>query len=723
MFNFTFQNPYGFLCSFIPALFNLALVMYILFFLPRNRLTNIFALLTFTCALWQIADSLQRITPTQKAADFWDSIFSISWIFAGSLCLHFSILYTQIIKPYSRIYVPLLYAPGFIFLSLYQMHYYEHIIQYFHFWGWGNFHNNNVIDVIQVYWISVSVIVALILLIIHTLRIKNDRLLKTQSFFIATGIAIPTITGIITQVIFPTVFHRQPIPLTSTFMTFFSIATVLALKKYKLFGVSDLINNKTLLDSMPMIIFSVSKEKRITYMNRFGMQALELTKKDLAAINMKELFIYESEEHKKKMNAVWERTVEYEQVENIESSFNTPKGKMDIILSYNPIINNNQVEGVLFTARDITELKKSNQLLFKKEAILEEAQRLSHIGSWEWDVATNTVLWSDELYRMYGYKPEEIPITYETYLQNVHPADREYVNNIIQKAYTDHHPFNFYHRVLRNDGTEVIMFSRGEVIADENNNIIRMNGTAQDVTELKTKEQMLKNKNEELQKTNAELDKFVYSVSHDLRAPLTSMLGVVEIAEEENKDALMKERLRLLKINIKKLDQFILDILDYSRNARQEIKKEEINFSDMLDEITQKLKYVGVNEREVDIRVKINSTAPFRSDKSRIGIMLKNLISNSIRYSNFKVENPFVEIGVNVTEKEANIVVRDNGIGIGEEFQDKIFDMFYRVSHNSIGTGLGLYLVKESVKKLNGKIKVESQKEKGSKFSISIPNN
>jgi len=201
------------------------------------------------------------------------------------------------------------------------------------------------------------------------------------------------------------------------------------------------------------------------------------------------------------------------------------------------------------------------------------------------------------------------------------------------------------------------------------------------------------------------------------------MLGVVEIAEEENHDALMRERLRLLKINIKKLDQFILDILDYSRNARQEIKKEEINFSDMLDEITQKLKYVGVNEREVDIRVKINSTAPFHSDKSRISIMLKNLISNSIRYSNIKAENPFVEIGVNVTEKEANIIVRDNGIGIGEEFQDKIFDMFYRVSHNSIGTGLGLYLVKESVKKLNGKIKVESQKEKGSKFSISIPNN
>jgi len=162
--------------------------------------------------------------------------------------------------------------------------------------------------------------------------------------------------------------------------------------------------------------------------------------------------------------------------------------------------------------------------------------------------------------------------------------------------------------------------------------------------------------------------------------------------------------------------------MDYSLNARQEIKKEEINFQSVLDEITQKLKYINAEESSVDIRVKINSTAPFRSDKSRINIMLNNLISNSIRYSNPEVNDPFVEIGVSVTDKEATIVVRDNGIGIGEEYHDKIFEMFYRVSHKSIGTGLGLYLVRESVKKLNGNIKVESQKEKGSKFSICIPN-
>jgi len=102
MFDFTFQNPYGFLCAFIPALFNLALVVYILFFLPRNSITNVFALTTFACALWQITDSFIRITATETAADFWDSVLSISWLFVGPLSLHFTLLYTQMMKSHLR---------------------------------------------------------------------------------------------------------------------------------------------------------------------------------------------------------------------------------------------------------------------------------------------------------------------------------------------------------------------------------------------------------------------------------------------------------------------------------------------------------------------------------------------------------------------------------------------------------------------------------------------
>ena len=724
MFNFTLQNPYSFFIAFIPALLSFALVVYILVALPKNRVTNVFALLTFACALWQFSDVFQRITVTHEAADFWDSIFCISWIFIGSLCLHFALLYTHTIKPnHSRFYISLLYAPGFLFYSLYQMHYYGHTFQLDPFWGWGNFHNQNPIDIAQVYWITSLVIIALALLISYTFKIKNDKFLKQQSLLITIGIGIPAVTGIVTQVLFPTVFHISPLPLTSTSMSFLSIATVIALKKYKLFSVSDLIQNEVLIDLLPFIVFSISLDKRITYMNNFALSTFGLTRKSLSSINVNKLFSLESFEDAEKLNMLFESAIGKSRIENTELTFNTPKGKIDVILSCNPVINNNHLEGILITARDITELKRTNYLIRKREAMLQEAQKLSHIGSWEWDIRQDVVTWTDELYRIFGYKPDEIPITYETYLDKIHPADKEFVNNIIQTAHQDHQPFNFYHRVLKDGKTEVILYAHGEVSVDKHNNVVRMNGTAQDVTELKRKEEMLEQQNEELQKINAELDKFVYSVSHDLRAPLTSMLGIIEISIEESEDVNIRERLNLLKTNITKLDQFILDILDHSRNARMEIRNERIDFSEIVNDITANLKYrSGISDHDIDVRVNIQSDGYFYSDKNRIIIILNNLISNAIRYANPGAAEPFVAIKITTNEREADIVIEDNGIGIDKAFHEKIFEMFYRVSHNSVGSGLGLYLVKECLKKLSGTIKVESEKGKGTAFYISIPN-
>jgi signal transduction histidine kinase len=225
-------------------------------------------------------------------------------------------------------------------------------------------------------------------------------------------------------------------------------------------------------------------------------------------------------------------------------------------------------------------------------------------------------------------------------------------------------------------------------------------------------------------KANSELDKFVYSVSHDLRAPLSSMKGVIEISEEETRDPLMLEHFGLLKGSIKKLDEFIQDILEYSRNSRMEIKKQEINFKEMLDEITNDLKHMSSNnERQVSINYEINNQQPFISDKGRVSILLNNLISNAIRYQNPETDKPCVDVEINMTDTKTGIVVKDNGIGISNENQQKIFDMFYRVSENSIGSGLGLYLVKEIVDKLEGKIEIESELGKGTAFSVEIPNN
>jgi signal transduction histidine kinase len=229
--------------------------------------------------------------------------------------------------------------------------------------------------------------------------------------------------------------------------------------------------------------------------------------------------------------------------------------------------------------------------------------------------------------------------------------------------------------------------------------------------------------NAKLRKSNEELDSFVYSVSHDLRAPLSSMLGVIGLCELGNMEPFIQKNVLLLKSSIKKLDGFIMDILDYSRNTRLEVALQEIHFGEVLTDICNNLKFMGTDDqRKVEIRTKIENDIAFFSDKSRIIIILNNLISNSIRYQNPEVTDPFVEIRVSVSANSADILVKDNGIGIDKENHDKVFRMFYRVSTKSVGSGLGLYIVRETVEKVQGTIKLESELGGGTAFAVRLPN-
>ncbi|MCW3111233.1 MAG: arcB 3 [Segetibacter sp.] len=240
--------------------------------------------------------------------------------------------------------------------------------------------------------------------------------------------------------------------------------------------------------------------------------------------------------------------------------------------------------------------------------------------------------------------------------------------------------------------------------------------------ERKLNEEALEQSNKELRKSNSELDKFVYSVSHDLRAPLTSMLGIIDLSEDATEEQFMVKNLGMLKESIIKLDCFIADILNYSRNARLEVMNEEINFKEMLNEIMNNLTNINGHNSKVEVNVNIRNEAPFVSDKQRVSIVLNNLISNAIRYQNPRAHKPFVYIKVHSHEAGSSIVIRDNGIGLKKEMHEKIFEMFYRASHHSEGSGLGLYIVKETIEKLNGRIKVESELEVGTEFNIHIPN-
>jgi PAS domain S-box-containing protein len=257
---------------------------------------------------------------------------------------------------------------------------------------------------------------------------------------------------------------------------------------------------------------------------------------------------------------------------------------------------------------------------------------------------------------------------------------------------------------------------------NETGKIVRLDGITSDISQRKQSEEALNKTNNDLRKSNSELDKFVYSVSHDLRAPLTSMQGIVELTEMQSKEKLTRKHMNMLQKSIKKLDNFISDILHYSRNSRLDIKSETVDFKEMLADISRELQYMDGHDTELVIDNTVNADTDFYSDNNRLRIVLSNLISNSIRYKDAAKENPFVNVSVTANEEYAQIVVEDNGIGIKKEHQEKVFNMFYRVSEKSAGSGLGLYIVKETIEKMNGEISIDSVPGIGTKVYVNIPN-
>ncbi|AFM02532.1 signal transduction histidine kinase [Bernardetia litoralis DSM 6794] len=235
-------------------------------------------------------------------------------------------------------------------------------------------------------------------------------------------------------------------------------------------------------------------------------------------------------------------------------------------------------------------------------------------------------------------------------------------------------------------------------------------------------ENLLKEKNDQLKKTNDELDHFVYSVSHDLRAPLTSIKGILQLIKMDNASITnINMYLGLISKSIERLDNYIREVLSISRNNRTMITNEKINFEEIIEEIKEDLAYLD-EFKEVQIELNVKKESIFKSDKVRIKAIFDNLISNAIRYHNPYCEKSCVKITIHINEKEAQINITDNGLGISKKHIEYIFDMFYRANDQKMGSGLGLYIVKETVLKLKGTIEIDSLPNKGTTFTIVVPN-
>ncbi|MBK5277670.1 MAG: HAMP domain-containing histidine kinase [Bacteroidia bacterium] len=225
--------------------------------------------------------------------------------------------------------------------------------------------------------------------------------------------------------------------------------------------------------------------------------------------------------------------------------------------------------------------------------------------------------------------------------------------------------------------------------------------------------------NEKLSKANHEMDRFVYSVSHDISSPLKSIKGLIAISRLESE----KENpsyLNHIEASVQKLEDFVGEVLDHSRTNRKEVQLEDVNLKELTEDITENLKYLE-NFNTIRFTTELTDQS-FQTDKFLIKAALGNLLSNAIKYQRKRTDQ-IQEIKIKSWPNGGNMHIRisDNGEGIDTPYQDKIFEMFYRGTTNSTGSGLGLFIAKEAVEKLKGKIEFTTEYGVGSEFTISIP--
>jgi PAS domain S-box-containing protein len=389
-------------------------------------------------------------------------------------------------------------------------------------------------------------------------------------------------------------------------------------------------------------------------------------------------------------------------------------------------------------------------VLRKSEALLAESQRIGHIGSWELNLVSNTLTWSDEAYRMFELEPQQFGATYEAFLDNIHPDDREMVNQAYTESVRSKTPYNIVHRLLLRGGNVKYVNEKCETFYSDDGKPIRSLGTMQDITERKRMEdelakhreyleELVKKRTSELEGKTGELEQanirlqemdrlksmFIASMSHELRTPLNSIIGFTgiilqgisgKITEDQRKE------LTMVKNSAHHLLTLINDVIDVSKieTGKVELFIEEFNLADLMQEVKESFK-VSAEEKNLKLSLKMPERLIIKGDERRTKQVIINLVSNAVKFT----DRGEIEIKVEKKDEEVKVSVTDTGIGIKKENMEKLFKQFSRIYVEGIpvteGTGLGLYLSKKIVDLLGGQIKAESEFGKGSMFTFTFP--
>ena len=389
--------------------------------------------------------------------------------------------------------------------------------------------------------------------------------------------------------------------------------------------------------------------------------------------------------------------------------------------------------GLRGSNRDISERKKVEESLAKERDLLHQAERLAHVGSWEWDIQRDRWVQSEEWLQIHGLTAGH-PLSTEEMLRIADPEDVERVGKAFHDVLEGGAAYDIEHRIVRqSDGEVRFVHARGEAIRDAEGRPLRLVGMAQDITELKRAEGRIRSLNEELEQRVAartadleaavkDREAFSYSVAHDLRAPVRAIDGFAAKLDRGYGGALDDEGRRLLgtvRSSSNRMGRLIDDLLSFSRTARAEVRKGTVDMETLIREVIAESRQTSVGPAAA---FRIGQVPKAEGDAALLREVLHNLVSNALKFSAVRPE-PVVEIGSRSGSDGPEYFVRDNGVGFDPRFGDKLFGVFQRL-HGATeleGTGIGLALVKRIVEKHGGRVWAEGTPDGGATFWFSLP--
>jgi len=375
---------------------------------------------------------------------------------------------------------------------------------------------------------------------------------------------------------------------------------------------------------------------------------------------------------------------------------------------------------------------RGRRRLEKSEARLREAQRAARMGSWEWDIETNVLWWSEELYSIYGLRAASLAAGYEGYLERIHPEDREHAKEVVTAALRDKRPFAFEHRVVRPDGAERIVLGQGDVVSDRRGRPVKMVGTAQDITEHKIAEneratlQREQAAREQAEEANRLKDEFLATLSHELRTPLNAIVGWANLLQEGGLDKATTARaVETINRNVKIQSHLISDILDISRmtSGQLDLRFQPVTLASSVEAAIDTMRPMA-QTRNVTLDSTLGPlTGPVSGDPDRLQQIVWNLLSNAIK---FAPEGGRVAVRLEQEGLDAKLQVEDDGPGIDPEFLPYVFERFRQ--RDSTGTrrhgglGLGLAIVRHLVELHGGRVSASNRPDRsGALFEVRLP--